>query len=329
MERSSPIQLLATLADPTRLRALHLLDRAELGVAELCEVLRLPQSTVSRHLKLLAEGGFVAARAEGTSRLYRLAELDAGARRLWRAAREEAQGWAALEQDRLRLDRRLAARKDEAERFFAGAAGDWERLRAELYGTGFLSEALLGLLPRGLVVADLGCGTGDLSVRLARHVREVHAVDRSAAMLRAARRRAGDLPNVRLHQADLERLPLDDQSCDAALLVLVLAYTPDPGPVLAEAARVLRPGGRAVVVDLARHGDEGFRQKLGQARAGFEPAELAALLAAAGLAAPSVHPLAPDPAARGPALVLATAERPPPPGARPRPAARAAKAPAA
>jgi ArsR family transcriptional regulator len=273
---------------------------------------------VSRHLKVLAGAGFVAARAEGTSRLYRLADLDPGARRLWRASREEAQGWAALEQDRLRLARRLAARRDDAERFFAGAAGDWERLRAELYGTSFLAEALITLLPRDLVVADLGCGTGDLAARLGRHVRHVHAVDRSAAMLRAARRRVGDSATVTLHQADLERLPLDDASCDAALLVLVLAYAPDPRLVLAEAARILKPGGRAVVVDLSRHGDEGLRDKLGQARAGFEPGELAALLAGAGLGAPAVHPLRPEPSARAPALLVASGERPVSIAARPR-----------
>lgn len=312
---------LAGLADPTRLRLVHLLDAQELGVAELCEILRLPQSTVSRHLKVLADAGFVAARAEGTSRLYRLAELDPGARRLWRAAREEAQGWAALEQDRLRLARRLAARRDAAERFFAGAAGDWERLRAELYGTSFLVEALITLLPRQLVVADLGCGTGDLAARLGRHVGHVHAVDRSAAMLRAARRRIGepgDSPRVTLHQADLERLPLDDASCDVALLVLVLAYAADPRPVLAEAARILKPGGRAVVIDLSRHGDEGFRQKLGQARAGFEADELTTLLAGAGLDAPRAVQLPPEAAARAPALLLATGERPAPAAARTR-----------
>jgi ArsR family transcriptional regulator len=309
---------LSGLADPTRLRLLAVLERHELGVAELTQVLRLPQSTVSRHLKVLADSGFLHARADGTSRLYRLAELDPGARRLWRAARDGVQGWAALEQDRLRLEQRLAARRDEADRFFAGAAGDWERLRAELYGTGFLAEALLALLPKDLVVADLGCGTGDLTARLARRVAHVHAVDRSAAMLRAARRRVGVLGNVSLHEADLEELPLDDASCDAALLALVLGWAADPRPVLAEAARILRPGGTLVAIDLARHDDARFQERLGQARAGFEPSDLAALLSEAGLSAPEVRPLPPEPGARGPALLAAIAERPAPAGARPR-----------
>jgi ArsR family transcriptional regulator len=313
MERSMPDRLLgslAGLADPTRLRLLHLLERAELGVAELCEVLRLPQSTVSRHLKVLGDSGFVDGRAEGTSRRYRVAALDPGPRRLWRAAREQADGWAALEQDAARLERRLAARRDEAERFFAGAAGEWEALRAALYGTGFLADALAALLPAGWVVADLGCGTGDLAARLAPAVKRVHAVDRSAAMLRAARRRTEGLANVVLHRAELDALPLDDASCDAALLVLVLSYATDVAPLLAEASRVLRPGGRLVAVDLARHADEDLRRRLGQSRAGFDAGELPAALAAAGLESPACRPLPPAPAARGPALVLASASSP-------------------
>jgi ArsR family transcriptional regulator len=308
MERSNPDRLLAGLAglaDPTRLRLLHLLDRSELGVAELCDVLRLPQSTVSRHLKVLGDAGFVENRAEGTSRRYRRADLDAGAKRLWRAAREQAQGWAVLAQDGLRLDRLLASRRDEAERFFAGAAGEWERLRSELYGIGFLTDAALALLPGDWTVADLGCGTGDLAARLARQVRRVHAIDRSAAMLRAARRRVDDLPNVTLHQAALDDLPLADGSCDAALLLLVLTYAEDVDPVLAEAARVLRPGGRLVVVDLATHGDDGLRRRLGHVRAGFDPADLSAALARAGLRG-DARVLPPAAGATGPALVLAS-----------------------
>jgi ArsR family transcriptional regulator len=298
------------LADPTRLRLLHLLDRNELGVAELCAVLRLPQSTVSRHLKVLLDDGWLAARSRGTSRLYRMAEgVDGGARRLWRLAREQSGPWAALGQDRLRLDRLLAARRDASDRFFAGAAGEWERLRAEAYGTGWLADALAALLPPRAVVADLGCGTGDLAARLARHAAQVHAVDRSAAMLRVAERRFGATPNLRFWPSELEKLVLPDACCDAAFLLLVLGYLEDPGPVLREAARILRPGGRLVVAEVAAHGDEEFRRRMGQARDGFAPEEVVSLCAAAGLEA-RCRPLDPDPAARGPALLVAGADKP-------------------
>ncbi len=299
------------LADETRLRLLRLLEREELTVQALCDVLRLPQSTVSRHLKTLSSAGWLASRREGTASYYRLSEgLDAGARRLWKLARAETDGWTSAEQDELRLEARLRTRRQGAEQFFAGAAQQWEALRAEAYGTRFEREALLGLLPDHLTVADLGCGAGTLSAALAPHVARVIGVDQSADMLRAARRRLEPFDNVELHRAGLEALPLPSGSCDAALLVLVLAYVPAVAPVLAEAARILKPGGRLVVVDLSRHGDESFARRLGQARFGFAPDELTRGFAAAGLSAPAVRPLPPEPGARGPALLIATARQP-------------------
>jgi SAM-dependent methyltransferase len=301
---------LGSLADPTRLRALALLERRELGVLELCAVLRLPQSTVSRHLKVLADEGWLESRREGTAHLYRLASgLGPAARRLWKVARAETEGWSAAEEDARRLARWLASRRDQADAFFAGAAAEWEKLRAELYGGAFAGEALLALLPGDLVVADLGCGTGDLTCALARHVGRVVAVDRSAAMLKAARRRVGGLENVELHRADLESLPLDDASCDAALLVLALSYVPEPERVLAEAARVLRPGGAVALADLLLHEDEGFRRRMGQACLGFEPGALSESLARAGFRSIRCEPLSPEAGAKGPALFLARATR--------------------
>ena len=305
--------VLGSLADPTRLRLLALLEERELGVVDLCHVLRLPQSTVSRHLKILAGEGWLSSRREGTAHLYRMGDgLSPAARRLWKVARAETEGWATVEQDALRLERRLSGRQAESDAFFAGAAGEWEGLRRELYGTTFVARLLLALVPRGLTVADLGCGTGDLAGALAPCVRRVVAVDRSAAMLRAARRRLAGLGNVELHRADLESLPLEDACCDAALLVLTLGYAPDPARVLAEAARILKPGGVLAVADLLRHDDEGFRRRMGQVSAGFEPAALAALLERAGLDDPRCEPLPPEPGARGPALLVARAARRPP-----------------
>jgi len=119
-----------SLADPTRLRLLRLLERHELGVAELCDVLQLPQSTVSRHLKILADQAWLRSRALRTTNLYRmdLAEVDPAARRLWTLTREQTDDWATIAQDQLRLTRRLAERQP-SQGFFAGAAGRWDRLR--------------------------------------------------------------------------------------------------------------------------------------------------------------------------------------------------------
>jgi ArsR family transcriptional regulator len=300
------------LADATRLRLLRLLERQELGVAEICEVLQIPQSTASRHLKVLAEQGWVASRPHRTTNLYRMALKDqsAAARRLWLLVREQTEGWATVQQDRLRLERLLARRTPAADSFFAGAASHWDRLRAELYGEGFTQQALLALLPPEWVVADLGCGTGHTTTLVSPHVARVIGVDRSAAMLKTARRRTAGLDNVDLRQGELEAIPIADATCDAALLVLVLAYVEEPAAVLRETARILRPGGRAVIVDLLRHDREEFRLRLKQRHLGWESAELRERLAEAGLRAGPCRPLPPEPKAKGPALILASATRP-------------------
>lgn len=312
--RTSPAALLAwmgSLADPTRLRLLRVLEREELSVLELRDVLMLPQSTVSRHLKTLGDQGWVASRREGTQAFYRAApRAEPGAQRLWRLARAEIEGWPAVERDALRLEARLEARRSEAQRFFAGAAGEWDRVRAEAYGRDFELPVLRSLVPRAWTIADLGCGTGAFAAELARSGARVVGVDQSAAMLRVARRATRGLPNVELHQASLERLPLPDRSCDAALLLLVLSYVAAVEPVLREADRVLAPGGRLVVVDAYPHEDEPFRRRLGQARPGLDPRALVETLSALGLEQASDGPIAARPHRSGPDLFLAQATRP-------------------
>ena len=302
---------MASLADGTRLRLLRLIERHELGVVELCDVLQLPQSTVSRHLKVLGDQGWARSRRHGTTRLYRmiLDELDLPARRLWLLAREQTESWATVQQDALRLTRHLRQRQEDSQAFFAGAAAEWDKLRGELYGHDFTTAAVLSLLPRDYVVADLGCGTGQVIAALAPNVKQVIGVDNSAAMLKAAKKRAADYVNVDLRRGDLEALPIDDKLCDAALLLLALTYVADPKPVLAEMARVLKPGGRAVIVDLLPHDRDDFRRSMGQHAAGIESKTLTTQLASAGFAAVNVQPLPPAPDAKGPALFLATAIR--------------------
>lgn len=301
---------MASLSDATRLRLLRLLERRELGVAELCDVVQLPQSTVSRHLKVLGDQGWLESRAQGANRLYRMTVAENGARRLWLLARDQTGGWATLQQDQLRLTRRLASREPAAQAFFAGAAGQWDKLRGELYGEGFSRAALLCLLSPDWTVADLGCGTGQAAAALAPHVKRVIGVDQSAAMLRAARKRTVGLPAVDLRRGSLEALPLEDESVDGALLLLALTYVTEPARAMREMARILRPGGRAVVVDLLRHDREDFRRQMGQQNLGFEAQDLGRMLTEAGLADARARPLPPEAQAKGPALVLASATKP-------------------
>lgn len=311
---TKPDALLAwmdSLADEARLRLLRLLERNELSVAELCEVVQLPQSTVSRHLKVLADQHWVTGRSQGTTRLYRtvLDELDPTPRRLWLLAREQTDGWATSAQDELRLQQTLRKRQADPQAFFAGAAGQWDRLRGELYGRHFSAAALLSLLPGDLVVADLGCGTGPLIADLAPYAGRIIGVDSSADMLRAARKRLGGEPNVDLRRGDLLALPIDPAACDAALLVLALTYVPDPAAAIAEAARVLRPGGRLVVVDLLPHDRDDFRRQTGQVSLGLGPEFVVGAMGDAKLENATVRPLPPEPQAKGPALFLATGAR--------------------
>jgi ArsR family transcriptional regulator len=300
------------LADPTRLRILRVVEREELPVLDLCAVLELPQSTVSRHLRTLSDQGWLSNRREGTASFYRLSgALEPGARRLWRLARAETDGLPALERDAHRLEARRKARRGEAERFFAGAAADWDRVRSEIYGSEFHTAVLRALLPSGWTIADLGCGTGSFTLELARSGARVIGVDRSAAMLRVARRATREHGNVELHQASLESLPVDDASCDAALLLLTLSYVADVDAVLGEAFRILRPGGCLIVVDALGHADESLRRRLGQARPGLDPAWLSGRLEAAGLERVRADvPVAGRRRPGGPDLFLASGARP-------------------
>ena len=300
---------LAVLSDATRVRVLAVLETHELTVSELCEVLRLPQSTVSRHLKTLADGGWVTSRREATSRLYTVNRdtLPESAKGLWQVVRDQVSAAPGAAADARRLARVLEARRAASQAFFSAAAGEWGRLRAELFGAAAPAKALLGLLEPDWVVADLGCGAGHVAALVAPFVGRVIGVDASPAMLAAA---ADAVPaNVDLRQGTLEALPIGDAEIDLALLVLVLHHVPDPARAVAEAARVLRPGGRLIIVDMQPHDREDYRQRMGHVWLGFGDAQITRLLQAARFDAVRALPLAPEPAADGPALFLAAARR--------------------
>ena len=299
-----------SLSDPTRLRLLRLLEQQELGVLELCEILQLPQSTVSRHLKTLADTGWVVSRRENTNNLYRtlLDELDPPKRDLWLLARRQTEAWATAQQDELRLRRLLAARREGRE-FFAGISADWDEIRREQYGVSFDLAAAFALLPGDAVVADLGCGTGRTLRELSPHVRQVIGVDASPQMLKAAKKRTRGLNNVELRHGELAALPIEPASCDAGLCVLALSYVEEPAAVVREMARILKPGGRAVIVDLLAHDRDDFRRRMGQRHTGFAPATMERLMKEAGLNYIRVNPLPPEAEAKGPALFAAAASK--------------------
>jgi SAM-dependent methyltransferase len=313
---------LASLADTTRSRILLLLDRHELTVSELCGIVQLPQSTVSRHLKALADAGWIGARAEGTSNLYSMRrpstgsgrpelvegrdELDASARRLWLLVREQVGPSPAAAQDQRRLQAALAERRTKSQEFFSSSAGQWDRVRDELFGERFHLAALAAFAHAEWTVGDLGCGTGQVSAALAPFVARVVSVDASAAMLQAAKKRLHGFDNIDLRRGELEALPIDDARLDAATLMLVLHHVPEPERALAEVARVLKPGGRVIIVDMLPHDRDSYRQQMGHVWLGFSEEHLRRMLTDAGFEDARIASLPPDSRSKGPGLFVAT-----------------------
>ena len=300
---------MTALSDPTRCRMLLLLEKHELTVSELCSVLQLPQSTVSRHLKTLADDGWVTSRRDGTSRFYTMpvGDLDAGAARLWPLISEQVTSTRGAEQDERRLRSVLSRRRAKSQEFFASAAGGWDRLRGELFGDEFFLWAVLGLIDPSLVVGDLGCGTGQLTEVVAPYVRRVISVDGSDDMLEAARERLSGATNVDIRQGELESLPIESGELDVAMLSLVLHYSPEPPRALAEVGRVVRTGGRVLVVDMLPHDREEYQQQMGHVWLGFSEGQTTRLLTGAGFENVRVRMLPVDPDAKGPALFAAMA----------------------
>ncbi|MGH9370805.1 MAG: ArsR/SmtB family transcription factor [Vicinamibacterales bacterium] len=301
---------LSVLGDAVRSRILLLLERHELTVGELCAVVQLPQSTVSRHLKMLADAEWVTSRREGTSRYYSAVDREhPPARRLWTLLREQVAAAPAADQDARRVRTVVARRQTASQHFFESAAGRWDKLREEMFGRAPHLEPVAALLDERWVIGDLGCGTGQLAAALAPFVARVVAVDRSGDMLQAARRRLREWPNVDIRRGDLEALPIEDGSLDAATLVLVLHHVPDPAAVLADAARALRRQGRLLLADMLPHDRDEYRRQMGHVWLGFSEEQVRRLLSGAGFDNVRVVSLPPDPESKGPALFVATGTR--------------------
>ncbi|MYL96248.1 metalloregulator ArsR/SmtB family transcription factor [Novosphingobium sp. FGD1] len=296
--------LLRALSEPTRLRIMRLLAHMELAVGELAQVLGQSQPRVSRHIRILCDAGLAERRKEGSWVFLRSAVNEHGplsmgsvaAQLLTLAEREDAQFCARCAEDRRHLAAIRAAREANAQAYFARHAEEWDTLRS-LHGADEPVEAALldtlGRDPLGALL-DVGTGTGRMAELLSPGAGQVTALDKSPEMLRIARARLQTLPagKIDLVQGDFTALPFAPAAFDTVLFHQVLHYAQDPGAVLAEAARVLRPGGRIAVVDLAAHDREELRERHAHARLGFSDEQMLALLASAGLvpAAPTALP---------------------------------------
>lgn len=298
----------AALGDVLRLRMLTLLQREELTVGELAKVLQLPQSTVSRHLKVLSDGGWVSRRAAGTAGFYHMLIEDLGdeARALWEIVRGSADQLPQYERDLARLAQVLSNRSIDTHSFFGRVGGEWDTMRERMFGSLFTWQALLGLLPPRWTIADVGCGTGNASELLAPFVQRIVALDISQSMLDAARKRLSDFDNVDFQLAEIESLPLADDAVDAAVCVLVLHHIDDPVGPMSEMRRIVRPGGPTLIVDMMTHEHETYRHSMGHRHLGFAAEEMREFAQAAGFRDSHWMPLPPDPDAHGPQLFAAS-----------------------
>jgi ArsR family transcriptional regulator len=311
---------LAALSDPVRLRLMRLLEREELSVGEIARVLQLPQSTVSRHLKVLADtssgdGSWLVKRADGTAGLYRLVldDLPVGHRALWLTVRDQLEETADLAEDARRLQAILDERRTDTKAFFGRVAGEWDSVRNDLFGDRATLQALLPLLPHHWTVADVGCGTGNAAEVLAPCVSKVLCVDQSQPMLDAARKRLSAFRNVEFLRGELEALPIQPGTVDAAVCVLVMHHIPDPAKATREMARILRPGGTALIVDMVEHDRAAYRHTMGHRWLGFGVPQIIRWLSDAGLRQPRFQALPPASEAKGPGLFACTAHKPPEP----------------
>ena len=277
-------ELFKALSDDCRLRIVRAVSAAELSVAELVRVLGLPQSTVSRHLKPLRESGLLESRRNGTSVFYHRGPAFAD-EELSSLVDRVLTGLPGGQEDRssvrLILDQRTARNRD----FFDELAGRYGSLTEPGGGWSAVASALAAGFA-GLQVADIGSGEGALSLLLARFCSRVVAVDVSPRMLttlRDAAEAAGLGDRIQTREGDVESLPLADAEVDAVFLSQVLHHAAQPAEAVKEAARILKPGGRLLLLDLASHEQEWVREQYGDLWLGFDPERLRTFFEKAGL----------------------------------------------
>ncbi len=295
----SIVKILRAAADSNRLRILLLLKSEELSVAELQEILTMGQSTISTHLAQLKQAELVEDRRTGKSSFYRLISANGNsvlAEILTEAARETKE----TEADQAAMRRVVKKRQDRMRSFFDSVAGRLGRDYVPGKSWKSVAEALLRLMPP-MTIADLGAGDGSFSLLLAARAKRVIAVDSSEKMLEVGREQAtrAEIENIEFRTGDMEELPIDSGSVDLVFFSQSLHHALHPALALKEAARILAPGGRVAVLDLAKHRFEEARELYADEWLGFGEAELEEMLLKAGFTDLEVsivdkHPEAPQ-----------------------------------
>jgi ArsR family transcriptional regulator len=282
---ASILKNLRLAADPSRLRILLLLEREELSVAELQEILGMGQSRISTHLAQLKQAGLVEDRRNGKSILYRLKQSaqSNGFSQLLGVLRQAAAEMPEAEQDSEALRLALRRRQDKMRAYFDELAGKFGKNYVPGRSWRGLAETLLTLLPP-MVIADLGAGEGTFSQLLARRSKKVIAIDNSEKMVEYGRElaRKHGVKNLEYRKGDLEEVPIKDAAVDLAFFSQALHHAQHPERAVAEAWRILKPGGRIVVLDLLRHNYEEARELYADLWLGFTEVEVTRFLRQAG-----------------------------------------------
>jgi ArsR family transcriptional regulator len=280
------LPIFRALADPTRLRILSLVRRMELSIGELAQVLRQSQPRVSRHVKILADAGLIDRHKEGAWVFLRAGRSDEA-----KPAFAALDSWC-VDASASDLERLAAVRADRvaaAEQYFAAHANEWDSIRNLHVADAEVEAAIERALsdrPLGALL-DIGTGTGRMIELLGPAANDSLGIDRSVDMLRVARTKieAAGLPQAQVRQADMYALPVEDGGADTVILHQVLHFAHEPAQAIAEAARVVAPGGRLLIVDFAPHDREELRELHAHTRLGFEDEQVRGWLTEAGLAA--------------------------------------------
>jgi ArsR family transcriptional regulator len=278
---ASIVKILRVVADPNRLRILLLLRNEELSVAELQEILVMGQSTISTHLSQLKQAGLVEDRRTGKSSLYRLSAADGSPLdEILARARKEIPEAAA---DQAAMRRVVKKRQDKMRSFFDSVAGRLGRDYVPGKSWKGVAEALLRLMPP-MVIADLGAGEGAFALLLAQQAKKVIAVDTSAKMIEVGREQArrNGINNVEYRLGDMEEIPIDNAAVDLVFFSQSLHHALHPERAVADAWRILRPGGRIVILDLVKHRFEEAREMYADEWLGFSETEIELFLDKAG-----------------------------------------------
>jgi len=270
------LEIIKALSDPTRLRLVGILEHGEFTVQELVAILKMGQSRISRHLKILVEAGISAVQKQGTWSYFRLASGDSFFREIKQPVLERLAELDGYPDDLSGVAAILDARRRKSRLFFDRHARQWDQMASDLVPVDRYASYILEHLDSGHIVVDVGVGTGRLLKELSFASSHVIGVDNSSPMLEEARQRVVKeaLHNVELRLGDLTHLPVADGVANCVVLNMVLHHAANPQEVFSELNRVLEPGGQLIIADLVRHEYDWFHEQMADQWMGFDQREL-------------------------------------------------------